>query len=80
MRPQTPVPLTWEEHTELSRELRITRSRLHELAAMVQDVYGQQSRPGFAFQKVNEELDRLCEELEIQAAADLPGLKSGLYV
>lgn len=79
MRPQTPVPLTWEEHTELSQELRRTRSRLHQLAEMIGSVYGSQARAAFAFQKVNEELDRLCIELDAQAAADLPGLQGGLY-
>jgi hypothetical protein len=80
MRPQTLVPLTLEEHAELSHELRRIRLRLNELSAMVGGIYGPQNRATFAFQKVNEELYRLCGEMETQAAADLPERQGRLYL
>ena len=81
MRPQTPVPLTLEEHTELGRELRKTRLRLHELCSVIVDVYGAPSRAAFTFQKVVEAMDRLVGDMEAQAASDHPGRKvAGLYM
>ncbi|HUK17464.1 MAG TPA: hypothetical protein VLW65_13660 [Bryobacteraceae bacterium] len=81
MRPQTPVPLTFEEHAQLGRELRPTRLRMHELSAVVVEIYGPQNRAAFTFQKIAEALDRLCADLETQAAADLPGQSvDGLYL
>ena len=80
MRPQTPVPLSLEEHAELGRELRRARLRLHELSAVVHGVYGPQNRAAFMFQKVTEAMDRLVGDMEAQATADHPGHKiGGLY-
>ena len=80
MRPETPVPLTWEEHAELAKELRQTRRRLHELSSVVVGVYGPQNRAAFTLQKIAEAMDRLCGDLESQAATDLPGQHvAGLY-
>jgi len=81
MRSQTPPPLTLEEHTELGRELLQTRMRLHELCVLVVGVYGPQNRAAFSFQKTAEALDRLCGDLQAQAAEDLPGCNlDGLYL
>ena len=80
MRPQTPVPLTLEEHRELSQELLRTRSRLRELAAMIADVYGAQNRAASAFQQLTEDVDQLCGALEAQAVEDVPGMRSRLYL
>jgi hypothetical protein len=81
MRPQTPLPLTLDEHTELSEELRQTRVRMRELCALVVGVYGPQNRAGFAFEKAIEALDRLSGDLQTQAAEDLPGQAlDGLYL
>ena len=80
MRPQTPVPLTLEEHTELGQELRRTRLRLHELCSVIEDVYGAHNRAAFSFRKVIETMDRLVGDMESQSAADHPGHKVGLYL
>jgi hypothetical protein len=80
MRPQTPVPLTLEEHAELGRELRQNRLRLHELCSVIVDVYGANNRAAFTFRKVIESMDRLAGDMEAQAAADHPGNQvAGLY-
>jgi hypothetical protein len=80
MRPQTPVPLTLEEHTQMGRELRQTRTRLRELCAVVVGIYSLNNRAAFNFQKATEAIDRLCIDLQAQAAADLPGCNiDGLY-
>ena len=81
MRPQTPVPLTFEEHTQLGRELRLTRARLHELSSVVMDAYGPRNQAAFGLQKIAEAMDRLCNDLEAQASLDLPGQHvTGLYL
>jgi len=73
MQPDTPQPLTREEHLELGRELKRMRTRLNELAALVVDVYGPQNHAAFTFQKIVEALDTLSADLEAQAAQDLQG-------
>jgi hypothetical protein len=73
MRSESPQPLTLEEHRELGAELRGTRSRLHELSALVMSVYGPQNRAAFDFVKAVECVDRLCQDLQAQAAQDWPG-------
>ena len=81
MRPQTPLPLTMEEHTELGRELLLTRARIRELCELVVGVYGPQNRAAFSFQKASDALDRLCVDLQAQAVEDLPDYKlDGLYL
>jgi len=80
MRPQTPIPLTLEEHQELGKELKATNARMQELCKLVVDVYGPQSQAAFTFLKAADAMDRLCQELQSQAAADLPGYAvNGLY-
>jgi hypothetical protein len=73
MRPESPNHLTLEEHRELGAELRGTRLRLHELRGLVMSVYGHQSHAAFNFVKTAESMDRLCLDLEAQAAQDWPG-------
>ena len=73
MRPESLNPLTLEEHRELGAELRGTRLRMHELCALAMSVYGPQNRAAFEFVKTAESMDRLCEDLQTQAAHDWPG-------
>lgn len=73
MRPQAQVPLTLEEHRELGREVRAANARMRELCNLVVSVYGPNNRAAFSFMKVTEALDRLCQDLQTQAAQDLPG-------
>ncbi|MGA3095272.1 MAG: hypothetical protein ABSF25_02360 [Bryobacteraceae bacterium] len=73
MRPESLNPLTLEEHRELGAELRGTRSRLRELCELVISVYGPQTRAAFEFVKTAESVDRLCQDLQAQAARDWPG-------
>jgi hypothetical protein len=81
VRPQVPVPLTLEEHRELGRELRAANARLQELCKVVVGVYGPNSHASFTFLKVAENLNRLCQDLQAQAARDLPGFSvDGFYL
>ncbi len=73
MRPESLNPLTLEEHRELGAELRGTRLRLRELCALVVSVYGPQNRAAFDFVKTAESMDRLCQDMQAQAALDCPG-------
>jgi len=80
MRPDTPQPLTRDEHLELGRELKRARVKLHELASLVVDVYGAQNQATLTFQKLIATLDTLTEDLQAQAAEDLHGQRvSGFY-
>ena len=80
MRPENSIPLTAEEHRELGREIRHTAARLQELERLVASIYGPTNQAAFSFQKLVESMDRLQEELELQAAADLPGyITQGFY-
>jgi hypothetical protein len=81
MRPQTPVPLTLEEHRELGAELRAANARMQELCKVVVSVYGPNTKAAFTFLKVAEQMNTLCEDLQAQAARDLPGFPiDGLYL
>ena len=81
MRLQTPVPLTLEEHRELGRELHAANARLQELCKVVVSVYGPNNQASFTFLKVADNLNRLCHDLQAQAAQDLPGFSvDGLYL
>jgi hypothetical protein len=72
--------LTLEEHRQLGDELRGTRAHLHELCTLVVRVYGPQNQAAFDFVKTAESIDRLCEDLQAQAAHDWPGHPTeGLY-
>jgi hypothetical protein len=73
-------PFTFEEHRDLGQELQKTRQRLLELSRLLLDAYGANNRSVFAFEKVNEAMVRLSEELARQANADCPGKDAeGLY-
>jgi hypothetical protein len=67
-------PLSFEEHRDLGQELQKTRRHLLQLSRMVLDVYGASNRCSFDFEKVNEAVVTLIEELARQAAADCPGM------
>jgi hypothetical protein len=56
----------------MGRELRQTRTLLHELCAVVVGIYGGNNRAAFNFQKATEAIDRLRIDLQAQAAEDLP--------
>ena len=81
MRPQTPVPLTLEEHRELGAEMRAVNARLQELCKVVVSVYGPNAKAAFTFLKAAEQIHRLCQDLQAQAAKDLPGYPTdGIYL
>jgi len=81
MRPQTPVPLTLEEHRELGTEMRAVNARLQELCKVVVSVYGPNTQAAFTFLKVADNMHRLCQDLQSQAARDLPGFPvDGFYL
>ena len=81
MRPQTPVPLTLEEHRELGAEMRAVNARLQELCKVVVSVYGPHTQAAFTFQKAADQVHRLCQDLQAQAARDLPGYPiDGFYL
>jgi hypothetical protein len=79
MRPESPAPLTLEEHRELGDEMKRTTARLRQLCDLVVSVYGPQSRAGFSFQNAVAALERLHQELEVQAVADIKGYVEKLY-
>ena len=81
MRPQTPVPLTLEEHRELGAEMRAMNARMQELCKVVVSVYGPNAQAAFSFMKAAEQVARLCQDLQAQASRDLPGYPiDGLYL
>lgn len=81
MRPETPLPLTLDEHRELARELRSNNARMRELYELVVSVYGPNNQAAFTFQKAADAIDRLCKDMQAQAAQDYPGYPIGsLYV
>jgi hypothetical protein len=71
-------PLNFEEHRELGEEMQKTQTRLLQLSRMLRDVYGPNSRSTYAFEKVNEAMERLNEELRRQAIEDCPGRDADL--
>ncbi|MBZ5625464.1 MAG: hypothetical protein LAQ69_43225 [Acidobacteriia bacterium] len=73
MRAETPLPLTLAEHLELARELRASNVRLRELCKLIVTVYGPNNQAAFTFQKVAETMERLCNDMQAQAAQDYPG-------
>jgi len=79
MRPETPVPLTLEEHRDLGLELRNVNARVRELRDLMVSVYGPNNRAAFSFIKAAEAMDRLCEDLQTQAAMDHPGYAADRY-
>jgi hypothetical protein len=79
MPPQALNPLSYEEHRELGRDVLKTRARMRQLAAVMMTVYGPQSKTAFTFKKVNEAIDRLCDEMQAQAELDCPGLDASSF-
>jgi len=73
MRPDRPQPLTRDEHVELGRELKETRVKLGELAALVTQIYGPQCHAAFTFQRILEAFDTLAGDMQAQADEDLRG-------
>lgn len=73
MRSETILPLTLDEHRELAAELRRTRNRMRELCNVVVGIYGPNNSAAFTFLKVAESMDRLCNDMQAQAARDCPG-------
>ena len=79
MRRDSANPLTLEEHRQLGKELRATNARLRQLSALMVSLYGPNNGAAFTFQKVAEAMDRLCNELENQAAHDIAGYSSETF-
>ena len=80
MRPAESIPLTVQEHRELGAELRKARTRIHELGALVTEVYGTNNQAAFSFSKASEALERLCADMQAQAALDWPDYRTdGFY-
>jgi hypothetical protein len=73
MQSQNSTPLTLDEHRELGREISEIHRRLRELSGLVTAVYGPVNRASFSFLKSAEAMNRLCQDLQTQAAKDLPG-------
>ncbi len=67
-----PDPLTFEEHRQMSAELRDIAARLGELYVLAQDVYGGGTPAVARFREALESLARLRSEMQSQAQADLP--------
>jgi hypothetical protein len=54
---------------------------MRELCQLVVNVYGPNNQAAFTFQKAAEAVDRLCNDLQAQAAQDYPGYPIGsLYI
>ncbi|MDE3164855.1 MAG: hypothetical protein KGN36_03540 [Acidobacteriota bacterium] len=56
-----------------------TTARLRELCDLIVSVYGPQSRSGYSFQNAIQALERLHQELEVQALQDAKGYVEKLY-
>jgi len=54
-------------------ELQATHARMRSLSEMFAGIYGPQNTAAFTFGRVAEALDRLCRDMEVQAATDCPG-------
>ena len=52
--------------------MRATNARLRQLCALVVEVYGPNARAAFSFVKTLEAAQRLCDDLQRQAAQDAP--------
>jgi hypothetical protein len=61
--------------------MRTVNARLQELCKVVVSVYGPNTQAAFTFLKAAEQVNRLCHDLQAQAAKDLPGYPiDGLYL
>jgi len=69
--------LTYEEHRELSQELRKTHLRLVELCNLAADIYGTDNPSSFAFRGAAEAVGVLRDKLRAQAAEDWPSRMAG---
>jgi hypothetical protein len=70
-------PLSFEEHRQMSAELRLMAARLRELYVLAQDVYGAESPAVARFAEALESLARVRSEMQAQSAADLPEYQAG---
>jgi len=75
MQPDTPLPLTLEEHRELARELRLSNTRMRELCQLVVSVYGPNNQAAFTFQKAAEAVDRLCNDMQARRRRIIPAIR-----
>jgi hypothetical protein len=81
MSSESHLPLTLEEHRELGQEIRTASARLRELCTMMVGVYGSENRAAHSFVKLTEAMNSLRQELQTQAARDLPGYPvEGIYL
>jgi hypothetical protein len=61
--------------------MRAVNARLQELCKVVVSVYGPNAPAAFTFMKVAGGMERLCQDLQAQAARDLPGYPiDGFYL
>jgi len=74
---EPPARLTFDEHRELSRELRKTHLRLLELCNLVSDVYGPANPSSVVFRGAAEAIGHLRDHLSRQAAEDWPARLAG---
>jgi hypothetical protein len=73
-------PLSFEEHRQMSAELRGMAARLRELYVLAEDVYGAASPAAARFGEALEALARARSGMQTQAEADLPEYRArGLY-
>jgi len=64
----------------MGAELRKSRARFHELALLLAEIYGSNNQAAYSFARSVEAIDRLCADLQAQAARDWPGrLTDGIY-
>ena len=74
---EPPARLTFEEHRDLSRELRKAHLRLLELCNLVADVYGSENPASLALRTAAEAVGRSRDQLRDQAAEDWPSRLAG---
>ncbi len=61
--------------------MRAINARMQALCKMVVSIYGPNAQAAFTFLKAAEQANRLCHDLQAQAAKDLPGYPiEGLYL
>jgi len=74
---EPPARLSFDEHRDLSRELRKTHLRLLELCNLIADVYGAGNPSSVAFRGAAETIGQLRDHLGRQAAEDWPARLAG---
>ena len=81
METEPPARLSFDEHRDLSRELRKTHLRLLELCNLAADVYGSTNPSSVAFRGAAEAVGKLRDHMRGQAAEDWPSRFAGdLYL